>query len=81
MNTQKIRKRWQPEEKHEDATIDYAISQIYDLCAEVEQPQAENERLKDLLRQVTVMYPQFSNIKQRRLMINIEQALKDFPND
>ncbi len=45
MNTQKIRKRRQPEEKHEDATIDYAISQIYDLCAEVEKLQTEIENL------------------------------------
>ncbi len=50
MDTKKIRKRWKSEEKHEDATVDYAISQIYDLCTEVDQLQAENKKLYEALQ-------------------------------
>ncbi len=41
-----MRERWKPEETHTDSTIDYAISQIYDLCASVEQLQAELEKYR-----------------------------------
>lgn len=49
MDTTKIRKRWKPEEKHMDATIDYAISEIYNLCSEIEQLQAANKNLEELV--------------------------------
>ncbi len=63
--------------KFRSMTSDSYVQSMLDECLDdIGQLQAELERLKDLLRQVTVMYPQFSNIKQRRLMMNIEQALK-----
>ena len=41
MNTKKIRAQWKPLELHQDTTLDYAISEIYTLCTEVENLQAE----------------------------------------
>ncbi len=41
MDTNKIRKRWQSQEQHKDTTLDYAISEIYNLCTEIEQLQIE----------------------------------------
>lgn len=43
MNIRKIRKRWKPEEPHQDSTLDYAISEIYELCDEIEELQSSRD--------------------------------------
>lgn len=43
MDIKKIRVRWKREEPHQDTTLDYAISEIYKLCDEIEELQARRE--------------------------------------
>ena len=43
-DVEKIRGKWKLKEKHQDTTIDYAISEIYGLCKKIEQLLAELEK-------------------------------------